>query len=138
MTLQGDAQAPEVLALRSRALYLCGNMQMAQQLYQQALRWVPRVRGRGWALRRAGPGPGLASWRRGACRLVRCIACGPGMLAAQPLAALRRQEAGLPASFHALPTLPLPPLACPCLPYASACLALGAGATRTACRRSAA
>lgn len=41
MTLQGDAQAPEVLALRSRALYLCGNMQMAQQLYQQALRRDP-------------------------------------------------------------------------------------------------
>ncbi|PRW61266.1 DNAJ heat shock N-terminal domain-containing [Chlorella sorokiniana] len=41
MTLGGDAQAPEVLALRSQALYLCGNMQMAQQLYQQALRRDP-------------------------------------------------------------------------------------------------
>lgn len=40
MTLGGDPQAPEVLALRSRALYLCGNMPMAQQLFQQALRWV--------------------------------------------------------------------------------------------------
>ncbi|KAL4856376.1 DnaJ subfamily C member 7 [Chlorella vulgaris] len=41
MTLGGDPQAPEVLALRSRALYLCGNMPMAQQLFQQALRRDP-------------------------------------------------------------------------------------------------
>lgn len=40
MSLGGDASAPEVLSLRSRALYLSGNLPMAQQLYQQALRWV--------------------------------------------------------------------------------------------------
>jgi hypothetical protein len=50
MTLGGDAHAPEVLALRSHALYLCGNMPMAQQLYQQALRC------------------GAAGWWRWCCR----------------------------------------------------------------------
>lgn len=38
LTAGGDANAPEVLALRSRALYLCGNLAMSQALYQQALR----------------------------------------------------------------------------------------------------
>lgn len=41
LTAGGDASAPEVLALRARALYLSGNLQFAQQLYQQALRRDP-------------------------------------------------------------------------------------------------
>ncbi|GAB4814815.1 hypothetical protein N2152v2_001861 [Parachlorella kessleri] len=38
---EGDASAPEVLELRGRALYLSGNMPMAQQCYQHALRRDP-------------------------------------------------------------------------------------------------
>ena len=40
VTLAGDPHAPEVLTLRATALYGSGNVQMAQQLFTQALRCV--------------------------------------------------------------------------------------------------
>eukprot|EP00873_Tetraselmis_striata_P046529 jgi/Tetstr1/466793/TSEL_011263.t1 len=41
LTYHGDNFAPEVLQLRARALYLSGNMQMAQKVFEEALRRDP-------------------------------------------------------------------------------------------------
>ncbi|KAK9814535.1 hypothetical protein WJX72_007492 [[Myrmecia] bisecta] len=37
LTIEGDAQAPEVLTFQASALYLSGNMTMAQKMYEAAL-----------------------------------------------------------------------------------------------------
>mmetsp|Transcript_41887 Transcript_41887/g.99368 ORF Transcript_41887/g.99368 Transcript_41887/m.99368 type:complete len:784 (-) Transcript_41887:1144-3495(-) len=41
LTCYGDGNAPEVLQLRARALYLSGNMDMALRIYEEALRRDP-------------------------------------------------------------------------------------------------
>ena len=41
LTLEGDGNAPEVLALRAQALYASGNMPMAQRHFEEALRRDP-------------------------------------------------------------------------------------------------
>lgn len=39
--MEGDGNAPEVLALRAHALYHSGNMPMAQRHFEEALRRDP-------------------------------------------------------------------------------------------------